>query len=59
MGHRTYLPADIDAAIAILDADQEVLRPLMSGTVTPDAVQATIEALRSGQGMKYVVECPA
>lgn len=59
VGHRTYLPADIDAAIAILDADQEVLRPLMSGTITPDAVQATIEALRSGQGMKYVVECPA
>ena len=59
VGHRTYLPADIDAAITILDADQEALRPLMSGTVTPDQVQTTIEALRSGQGMKYVVDCRA
>ena len=59
VGHRTYLPADVDAALEILDADQGVLRPLMSGTVTPDQVQATVETLRQGQGVKFVVECPA
>ncbi len=59
VGHRTYLPADIDTAIGILESDQESLRPLMSGTVAPDQVQVTIEMLRAGQGMKYVVECPA
>ena len=59
VGHRTYLPADIDAALAVLAADQEVLRPLLSGTVQADDVAETIEALRRGQGMKYVVECSA
>lgn len=59
VGHRTYLPADIDAALGILDADRGVLRPLLSGTVALDEVQATIEALRGGNGMKYIVECPA
>ena len=59
IGHRTYLPADIDAALAILAADQRALRPLLSGTVQPDDVAETIEALRRGQGMKYVVACPA
>lgn len=58
VGHRTYLPVDIEAALGILDADQGVLRPLMSGTIGPDQVQATVEALRAGQGMKVVVECP-
>lgn len=56
--HRTYVPADIDAAVGILNTDQRVLRPLMSGTVAPDDVQGTIEALRDGRGMKFVVECP-
>ena len=59
VGHRTYLPADIDTALYILAADQAVLRPLLSGTVQADEVAATIETLRRGQGMKYVVECPA
>jgi len=59
VGHRTYLPVDIEAALGVLDADQEVLRPLMSGTIGPDQVQATVETLRDGQGMKFVVECPA
>ncbi len=57
VGHRTYLPADIAAAISILAADQEVLRPLLSGTIGADQVQSTIEALRNGQGMKVVVAC--
>jgi (R,R)-butanediol dehydrogenase / meso-butanediol dehydrogenase / diacetyl reductase len=57
VGHRTYQPADIDTAIAILSADLGVLRPLLSGTVSPDQVPATIDALRAGQGMKYVVDC--
>jgi (R,R)-butanediol dehydrogenase/meso-butanediol dehydrogenase/diacetyl reductase len=59
VGHRTYLPQDIEAALGILDEDQGLLRPLMSGTVTADEVPATIEVLRAGQGLKYVVECPA
>ena len=42
IGHRTYQPPDIDAAIGILATDLDVLRPLLSGTVRPDEVPATI-----------------
>ncbi len=57
IGHRTYLPPDIDTAIGILASDLEVLRPLLSGTVRPDEIAATIAALRSGEGMKFMVDC--
>lgn len=59
VGHRTYLPADIDAALTILAEDQQLLAPLMSGTVSAGEVPQAVAALTSGQGMKYVVECPA
>lgn len=59
MGHRTYRPDDIEAALGILEADHATLGRLMSGIVTPDQVAATIAALHAGEGMKYVVELPA
>jgi (R,R)-butanediol dehydrogenase / meso-butanediol dehydrogenase / diacetyl reductase len=59
IGHRTYQPADIDTGIAILSSDLDVLRPLLSGTITPDQIPTTVDALRAGQGMKYVVDCRA
>jgi (R,R)-butanediol dehydrogenase/meso-butanediol dehydrogenase/diacetyl reductase len=57
-GHRTYLPADIDAAIELLREDGPLLEPLRSGVVAADGIQAAIQAMRAGQGMKFVVECP-
>ncbi|MGD0019609.1 MAG: alcohol dehydrogenase catalytic domain-containing protein [Candidatus Limnocylindrales bacterium] len=58
-GHRTYLPADIDAAIELLRVDAPALEPLRSGVVAADEIETAISAMRRGEGMKFVVECPA
>jgi threonine dehydrogenase-like Zn-dependent dehydrogenase len=58
VGSRTYLPSDLDAALVLLARDQDQLRPILSGVVAPDALGETFEALRAGEGLKYVVECP-
>jgi threonine dehydrogenase-like Zn-dependent dehydrogenase len=58
IGHRTYLPADIDGALAILAADQAVLRSLISDVITPDQVPSAMEAMAAGHAMKVIVECP-
>jgi threonine dehydrogenase-like Zn-dependent dehydrogenase len=59
VGHRTYLPEDIRAALAILSADQTVLRPLISDVIAAEQVQAALGALAAGDAMKVIVECPA
>jgi threonine dehydrogenase-like Zn-dependent dehydrogenase len=58
-GHRTYLPADIDAGLELLRADLPALKPLLSGVVPAADVAEAIGAMRRGEGMKFVVECPA
>ncbi len=58
-GHRTYLPADIDAGLELLRADLPALKPLLSGVVPAADVADAIGAMRRGEGMKFVVECPA
>jgi len=58
-GHRTYLPGDLDAALELLRADGPTLAPLRSGVVKADEIETVIEAMRRGEGMKFVVECPA
>lgn len=55
VGHRTYLPADIDAALQILVDDQVVVSRLHTATVASADIGETIAKLRAGQGMKYVV----
>jgi threonine dehydrogenase-like Zn-dependent dehydrogenase len=59
VGHRTYLPEDIDAALAMLAADRDLLRPIISDVVAPDAVGSALQAMAAGRAMKVVVECPA
>jgi (R,R)-butanediol dehydrogenase/meso-butanediol dehydrogenase/diacetyl reductase len=58
VGHRTYLPGDIDAALAILAADIATLRPLISDVISPDSVAEAVQAMVRGQAMKIIVECP-
>ena len=58
-GHRTYLPADIDAGLELLRADLPGLKPLLSGVVPAADIADAIGAMRRGEGMKFVVECPA
>jgi (R,R)-butanediol dehydrogenase/meso-butanediol dehydrogenase/diacetyl reductase len=57
-GHRTYLPADIDAAVALLSADVAVLGPIVSRVVKPDDIEPAIASLRAGELLKVIVECP-
>ena len=56
VGHRTYLPADIDAALRLLVDDQRVVSRLHTATVAPADIGKMIAKLRAGQGMKYVVQ---
>jgi 2-desacetyl-2-hydroxyethyl bacteriochlorophyllide A dehydrogenase len=58
VGHRTYLTQDIQAALAILAADHELLRPLVSDVIPAEQVQAAVRALAAGDAMKVIVECP-
>jgi threonine dehydrogenase-like Zn-dependent dehydrogenase len=58
LGSRTYLPTDLDAALTLLNEGQSKLGLLLSGVVNAEAVAATIQSLKAGEGMKYVVECP-
>jgi (R,R)-butanediol dehydrogenase/meso-butanediol dehydrogenase/diacetyl reductase len=57
-GHRTYLPADIDAALELLSTDMAVLRPIVSRVAKADDVELAIAALRAGELLKVIVECP-
>jgi 2-desacetyl-2-hydroxyethyl bacteriochlorophyllide A dehydrogenase len=59
MGHRTYLPRDIDGALAMLAADQHLLRRLITDVVSPNEVGSALQAMTLGRVMKVVVECPA
>jgi threonine dehydrogenase-like Zn-dependent dehydrogenase len=59
VGHRTYGPADLQAALAMLADDADALAALVTKVVKPDAVPDVLHAMRRGEGMKYVVECPA
>lgn len=59
VGHRTYLPGDLDAAIGILAADQASLRPLVSDVVPDEGLQAAMAAMAAGRAMKVIVELPA
>jgi threonine dehydrogenase-like Zn-dependent dehydrogenase len=58
VGHRTYLPEDIDAALAMLAADRDLLRPIISDVVAPGDVGPALQAMAAGRAMKVVVECP-
>jgi (R,R)-butanediol dehydrogenase/meso-butanediol dehydrogenase/diacetyl reductase len=57
-GHRTYLPADIDAALALLSTDLSALSPIVSRVAKPDDIEPAIAALRAGELLKVIVECP-
>jgi threonine dehydrogenase-like Zn-dependent dehydrogenase len=59
IGHRTYLPPDIDGALSILAADRDLPRRLISDVVDPDQVGQALQAMATGQLMKVIVECPA
>jgi len=58
-GHRTYLPADIDAALELMRADGPALAPLLSGVVAAGDIGTAIAAMRAGEGLKFTVECSA
>jgi (R,R)-butanediol dehydrogenase / meso-butanediol dehydrogenase / diacetyl reductase len=55
LGNRVYRPEDIDAAVAILAADPETFRPLITEIVPLDGAAAAFERLRAGVGVKYLV----
>ena len=55
-GHRTYLPPDLDAALRLLESHVDDLGRLVTEVITPDQVGAAVEHLRTGRGMKYVVD---
>jgi 2-desacetyl-2-hydroxyethyl bacteriochlorophyllide A dehydrogenase len=55
LGNRVYRPADIDAALALLAADREAYRPLITEVVRLDETPRAFERLRDGDGVKYVV----
>lgn len=54
-GNRVYRPDDIDAALAILAADPEMFRPLITQIVPLEAAPAAFDRLRAGEGVKYLV----
>jgi 2-desacetyl-2-hydroxyethyl bacteriochlorophyllide A dehydrogenase len=59
VGHRTYLPEDIEQALAILAADQADLRPVITHVIPAEDVQTAMTAMTTGDAMKVIVECPA
>lgn len=55
IGNRVYRPADIDSALAMLAADPELFRPLITEVVPLDRAPAVFDRLRAGDGVKYLV----
>jgi threonine dehydrogenase-like Zn-dependent dehydrogenase len=58
IGSRTYLPADLDSALILLQRQQASLSSLISGVLPTDAAHRAVRALQSGDGIKFMLEAP-
>ena len=57
IGSRVYTPADIEGALGILARGELDLRPLVTGIVAMADAPEVLASLRSGEGVKYLVDC--